>query len=390
MASEITSINHLPNDIVRSILSRLPVKTLLTLTSVSKSWNATISATISDPSFAQTHLQHQHYSNNSYNLFLRKLTILDQIRITYDFSLVRANDDDVDDDTRFTTQTRLGYPHPGWHNVLCTCDGVVLLTAYSRNSYRAFMLWNPTTQTKATFLFPYKFQARPAKHGLCHDPVTGDFKVVVACNKHYAVYSCKNNLWSESRDFPYSCEMGDSEGLFVDGVIYWVVYEEEGGFRSREIIYFDPRDDGFKKLEKPESMIHGNIRQDFDLVVLRGCLCLYGLATSDITAIRIWIKEKGKYGIVWTELMMIESLQRDLYFRPMCSLEDDKILLILDNDGLVVYNPREKTFGQALFGEPLDDSYIHVQMVPCMETLLFPLQNIKRPKRKRSKPLKYE
>ncbi|KAL3620126.1 hypothetical protein CASFOL_035038 [Castilleja foliolosa] len=387
---EITSINHLPNDIVRSILSRLPVQSLFTLTSVSKSWKATSSATISDPSFVRTHLRHQRYSSNSYNLFLRKLTTLDHIRITYNFSLVRASDDD-DDDVRFQLQSRLGYPRPGWHNVLCTCDGVVLLTAYSRNSYRAFMLWNPTTQTEATFLFPYKFQARPAKHGLCHDPVTGEFKVVVACNKHYAVYSCNNNLWSEPRDFPYSCEMGDSEGLFVDGVIYWVALDEEGGFRSREIIYFDPRDDGFKKLEKPESMIRYKIRKDFDLVVLRGCLCLYGVAISDIiwdlTAIRIWIKEEGQDGIAWTELMMIESLHLGVWLRPMCSLENDEILLELETDGFIVYNPREKMFREVFDNS---DSDIQVKMVPCMETLLFPLENIRRPKRKRSKPLKYE
>ncbi|KAL3655304.1 hypothetical protein CASFOL_001090 [Castilleja foliolosa] len=378
MAAQVTSIDHLPNDTVRCILSKLPVKTLLTLIYVSKSWRATISATISDPAFVKTQLQ--HHSTNSYSLFLRKSTFSDHRRTTYDFSLVRARDDD-DDDTSFQLESSLVCPRPGFNDVLCTCEGVVLLTACSRNSYKAFMLWNPSTRKEATFLFPYKFQHCPAKHGLCYDPVTGDFKVVVACNTHYAVYSCKNKLWSEPRDFPYSCEMGNSEGLFVDGVIYWVVLDNEE-VRSEEIVYFYPSDDSFKKLEKPKSMIHGS---EFDLVVLRGCLCLY---TFDIGEIQIWIKEEGEDRIAWTELMSIES-EQDVWFRPVCSLENDKILLDLEFDGFVVYNPREKTFGEE-FDYSFDHSSLHVQMVPCKETLLFPFEDMRRPKRKRSKPLKYE
>ncbi|GFP85254.1 hypothetical protein PHJA_000669100 [Phtheirospermum japonicum] len=54
MATEGTSsFNHLPNDTVRAILSWLPVKSLLKLRSVSKSWNTIISD--------RMHLQRQHH-----------------------------------------------------------------------------------------------------------------------------------------------------------------------------------------------------------------------------------------------------------------------------------------------------------------------------------------
>ncbi|GFQ01015.1 F-box protein cpr30 [Phtheirospermum japonicum] len=371
MATEVTSINHLPNDTVQSILSRLPVQTLLTLRSVSKSWKSIIS----DPTFVRIHLQRQHHPNTLHNLFLRKLSTSHRGSIIDHFSLVRARD------------KRLDCPRPGWHNVLCTCEGVMLLTIYSRDSYRAFMLWNPSTRTESKlFSFPYKFQCRPAKHGLCHDPVTGDFKVVVAFDKHYAVYSCKDDAWSEPMDFRYSCEMGATEGVFVDGVIYWVALDgEEEACQSREIIYFDPKDDGFKKLEKPEDIIQGIGNGVFNLVVLRGCLCLYGHTRSDKTAIRIWMKEKGQDRNAWTELMMIENEKPDVWFKPMCLLENNtKILLELEREGFVVYNPCEKTFG-----EINDYSCFQVKMFPCWESLLFPLECLRRPKRKRSRPLKF-
>ncbi|GFP82038.1 F-box protein at3g17710 [Phtheirospermum japonicum] len=53
MAIQNVTSTNIPEDIIRTILSRLPVKSLLRFRTVSKSWNTMIS----DPRFARLHLE---------------------------------------------------------------------------------------------------------------------------------------------------------------------------------------------------------------------------------------------------------------------------------------------------------------------------------------------
>ncbi|GFP85253.1 putative F-box protein at1g47790 [Phtheirospermum japonicum] len=357
---EENTLSNLPQDVLQAILSRLPVKSILRFRSVSKSWNKMIS----DPSFLRMHLQLQH---SSHNLFLHNSSNPSNYR-TGHISWVKF----TKENGQFQHQSRLECPRPGWHDVCCVCEGVVLVTDHSCNT---FMLWNPSTRKETMFWFPYKFENWPFKQGLCHDPTTGDFKVVLTSDKYYTVFSCKNNSWAGKRAFQYySCRRDTDAGIFIDGVIYWVVMDRARN--TREIIYFDPRDDDFKILEKPE-----NIKDElFYVVCLRGCLSLYYHTRSDKTAVQIWVKEKGRDRNTWNKLMMIENEEPAEWFRPMCLFENNNILLRLEQWGrFVIYSPGEKTFEEC--GD-INDPSLQVKLFPCGESLLFPLQNLRRPKRK--------
>ncbi|KAI3459629.1 hypothetical protein Pfo_016292 [Paulownia fortunei] len=343
--------SNIPTDIIQTILSRLSVKTLVRFRTVSKSWNTMIS----DPGFVRIHLQ-QSKCSNSQNLFLRKYPLPSR----EGFSLVKL------EGRKFQTETILNCPN-GWDAVLCSCDCVLLVTDFS---YRTYMLWNPSSQTKTMFWFPYRFYEYPMKHGICHDPTIDDFKVVIASGKYYAVFSCKNKSWTKKKEFSYSSGTGTDSGLFVDGAIYWVSTHKN----VREIIYFDPRDDEFKMLQKPK---HVKDSDEFFLVCLRGCLCLY-CKTGDETMVQFWMKEKGRDMNSWNELMTIENVQTPLsLFKPLYFVEN-KILIRLEGARFLVYSPFEKTF------EEFEESdLLNVRLIPCLGSLFFPLKNT-RPKRKRT------
>ncbi|KAK6122592.1 hypothetical protein DH2020_043675 [Rehmannia glutinosa] len=380
---EDSSSSNLPNDIVQVILSRLPVKPLLRFKTVSKSWNTMIS----DIAFIRMHLQQSEHSD-THNRFLhthrlvnprsldKHISFVDRYMLGNPrnreivFSLARV------ESRKFQYEEKLEYPR-GWEDVLCTCQGVTLLSNYS---YETYMLWNPSTRTESMFSFPYKFDQKyknrfesyPVKYGLCHDPTIDDFKVVIT---------------SEQMD----SGMDSDSGIFVDGAIYWVGMID-GYYRyNREIIYFDPRDDDFKILQKPPKNVKES--EEFSLICLRGCLCLYyysitsdytmddtmdGIVDDTMDTYKIWIKEKGRDKNSWNKLMTIENVEpTTVWFTPLCLLENNTILIRLDTR-LVVYSPCTKTFEEFDEENPLSE----VRLFPCLQSLLSPLENF-RPKRNR-------
>ncbi|KAK6145827.1 hypothetical protein DH2020_019696 [Rehmannia glutinosa] len=247
-------------------------------------------------------------------------------------------------------------------------------------SYRTYTLWNPSTRTKVMIWFPYKFDEY-MKHGICHDTTIDDFKVVVASRKCYTVYSCKNKSWTKRKQFSDSFVGRSPElgGVAVDGAIYWGSnrYSRTTNSYSREIIYFDARDDNFRILERPKNVND----YSYYLVCLRGCLRLYRrIRPYDV---QIWIKEKGRDNNSWKELMIVENVKMPLsLFKPLYFVEN-KIVIRLDDrlytTRFVVCNPCEKTF------EEFEESKLslEINLVPCQNSLLCPIQNT-RPKRKRN------
>ncbi|KAK6122841.1 hypothetical protein DH2020_043422 [Rehmannia glutinosa] len=342
MAPKEDTESNLPYDIIRIILLRLSVKDLLRFKSVSKSWNTMIS----DLWFARMHL-HESKHSDSHNLFLCEKSMEHGENR---FSLVRL------EGLKFQIEAELNSPVSG-ERVLCSCDGVMLLTS----SYRTYTLWNPSTRTKVMIWFPYKFDEY-MKHGICHDTTIDDFK---------------NKSWTKRKHFSDSFvgRSPESGGVAVDGAIYWGSnrYSRTTNSYSREIIYFDARDDNFRILERPKNVND----YSYYLVCLRGCLRLYRrIRPYDV---QIWIKEKGRDNNSWKELMIVENVKMPLsLFKPLYFVEN-KIVIRLDDrlytTRFVVCNPCEKTFEE--FEE------CEINLVPCQNSLLCPIQKT-RPKRKRN------
>ncbi|GFQ04999.1 putative F-box protein at3g23260 [Phtheirospermum japonicum] len=340
----------LPSDIIEAVFSRLPSKPLSRFKSVSRSWNARIS----DPRFIRSHHELSVDSCYSQNLFMAQTR--------EGFVLVRIS---LEDNGRklFQIESKLEIPD-GWSEfVNCRGNGVVLLIgtgptdSYDQEVFS--LLWNPCSRKETMLRLPRASHDHdPIVRGICHDPNYNDddFKVVFAFPEFYQVFSCKNNSWTR-RDQQFPCKfVAYSEGLAVNGALYWVWsakgptdptrYDLVDHYSYKNILCFDSRDDSFKTLEKPEGVKdHKGIR----LICLRGCLCLYtdGGDVGDgfgMSSLQIWIKERDRNS--WKVLMNVENLERQsnlCSFRLIPVFMDNKILIV-SNQRFLIYNSSDKTY----------------------------------------------
>ncbi|EYU40589.1 hypothetical protein MIMGU_mgv1a018709mg [Erythranthe guttata] len=293
---------YLPLHVIEIILLNLPAKSLLRFKAVSKSWNTMIS----DPVFVRNHL-HQSKASNSQNLFLCDFTF------NYNsgkFCLVK-----IDEDRTLRSLDVLKSPRGFNMRVLCYCDGVLLFTSDDETpSGVEFVLWNPSTRTQTIFRLPFELNTDDKCYGLCnwyglcHDPIIGDFKVVVICSNHYAVYSCKNKAWTMKKEFGDTFGVAYHPGVFVDGVVYWLKMEKDE--RRYKLTYFDPKDDEFK-MANDEHGIFKVQRPTYNMIDFGGRLCVYSYKQGD-KVVHIWIKEKGVDNNSWKELITVENVERIL------------------------------------------------------------------------------
>ncbi|EYU31706.1 hypothetical protein MIMGU_mgv1a024942mg [Erythranthe guttata] len=321
----------LPIEIIEIVLSKLSVKTLLRFKTVCKSWNILIS----DPMFIRKHHDRQlrsKGSKKSENLFL--------VKNSQGFSLVK-----LEKGRRIQTLQQVFGPYL-WVTVLCFCEGLILICDLSKEN---FALWNPSTRTHT--VFKPTFYCVNAAFGVCHDPITDDFNVVIAKSYNYSVYSCNNKSWT-MLEKEYETNYWASEC-------------------SPQIVYYDPRDDKFKILHMPENV-------DYDksiyLVDLSGFLCLY-YEGRDKNTIVIWTKEKGIDIHSWNKLMTIENVEEPLrWFKPKWLLGNKIVIRIKETNHsgrLIVYSPCKKRFQEfkdtkMVFG--------WLGFVPYMDTLFFPVE----------------
>ncbi|EYU25986.1 hypothetical protein MIMGU_mgv1a025224mg [Erythranthe guttata] len=274
--------NNLPPEIIEIVLLKLPVKSLLRFKTVCTSWNTIIS----DPVFTRIHLENSNNSpNNNDNLFITEKGDTER-----GFSLFKLEGGKLHAD-------RVSENPSGNMVILCECNGVLLLRDSSGgvNNTSNYVLWNPSTRRVRCFNDPY---GSTVNYGLCYDPITDDFKVVVMKRSSYSIFSCNSDSWTEVEESRSYDSVGWS-GVFADGALYWLF--------CFEMARFDPETDELEALRKPEQL--GDY-DEFSLGRLRGRLCLYCNNTGDDErGIRIWIKEKNSND--WEAFVAIENVPTD-------------------------------------------------------------------------------
>ncbi|EYU32679.1 hypothetical protein MIMGU_mgv1a019393mg [Erythranthe guttata] len=243
-----SSSSNIPFEIIEIILSKSPsVKSLLRFKSVCKSWNTIIS----DPVFVRYHLE-----NSPNNLFLSTK----RPRFEGGYPLFKL------DGRKFRAAD--AYYMKYYVNV----TAYYVLLGNSRFHYsEKHVLWNPSTRREMYIECPYAYnEAYKLNYGICYDRLTDDFKVVLVIDDRYAIYSCKNNSWSEKKlGIKY---YGFFTGIFVDGATYWVLRDDK---HTIQIVYFDPRTDELKGLQKPEQLNSDcNSGLTISVACLRENMCL--------------------------------------------------------------------------------------------------------------------
>ncbi|RHN66700.1 putative F-box domain-containing protein [Medicago truncatula] len=303
----------LPFDLVAEILCRIPVKLLIQLRCLCKSFNSLIS----DPKFAEKHLRlstkHRHLMlcswNNQHKFFM------------YDFPIhsVFSNSS--------VTQTQLTYPISlkstyGAPLAVCSCAGILCLTMRQGSA----VLWNPSIRM---------FKILPTLNYIAHgahyyplysfgyDHFINNYKIIAISffNEKYEtrVYTLGTDSWRKIQDFP-NLSLYRPSGVFVGGAVNWLVYD---GFRSF-IVSLDLEKESYQYISPP--VLEMSL---FTLGVLKDCL-LFSATNTRVTYLVIWVMMEYGNKESWAKLHHIPLMGDPglwVFNKVLHVSEDDQLLL---------------------------------------------------------------
>ncbi|KAL5097274.1 hypothetical protein RYX36_001601 [Vicia faba] len=359
-SSDTTPLATLPFEIMVEILSRLPVKFLMQLQSVCKSWKSLIS----DPKFAKKHFRlsrtHHHllltYTNPSREF------VLTAYPLSSVFTQVTA------------TATQLEYPLNNRNRfdlIVDSCHGIICFALDQRFA----LLWNPSIRkfTKLPSLDNPKLKGSYTIYGFGFG-----YHLFSDCYKVVAVYCYESdgsyktqvkvltlgaNAWRRIQDFPSGVPF-DASGKFVSGTINWLASRDS--YSSWVIVSLDLDKESYQELLQPD---YGQVTVvTLSLGVLRECLCI--LSHSD-TFSDVWLMTEYGNKDSWTKLFHVPytgDVGSWPYTKALYVFEDDKVLLECQS-GLVVYNARDATFKtpeiQNINGWMVPEIYQESLISPC-------------------------
>ncbi|RHN67362.1 putative F-box domain-containing protein [Medicago truncatula] len=273
-SSDPSRLPDLPLELVAEILCRLPVKLLLQLRCLSKSFNNLIS----DPNFAKKHLR---LSTTSRNLILtyfddtidRKPTLV-FYRLHSIFHRSRSIFNSVT-----VKPTQLHYLFDPLYSIIVgSCNGILCL---DKNDFEMVeqsdvILWNPSVG-KFKILPSFKIQGECGlvKYGFGYDHVKDVYKIVAVfsyycCNEVFKtqgmVHTLGTNSWRTIQwelPLPCSCE----SLIYVSGALNWLCKDN----RNHSVVFFDLVIESYRRLLLPN--YGGEYLDKVNLGVSRGCLC---------------------------------------------------------------------------------------------------------------------
>lgn len=339
------SFAHIPVDVLRDILLRLPLSSLLRFKAVNKCWHSLISS----HGFAIGHLKSQANNAGPSSYKYGVIRVLNIPQRPPQLSLYMHRKAEEEDSDALIVQT-VGLPNPlklledfkdtNGSQVFGSCNGLLLLGRGKKPEQ--FILWNPSTgQDKELPLnhfceCPITFMA-----GLGYDSFSDNYKVVAAVNDggsqlmYIALYNLRTNSWSmwEKTVFPYKFSSSCSQpGItLANGAPHWLLNRHGTGGVANVIIYFDPVEENFKELSLPDSLVG-----DIFLGVCKGFLCVGSCN-------QIWIMKE--YGVKesWTVLMDFPrysagySIQNFEHLMLWQFPKMSTVLLILDGNSAALF-----------------------------------------------------
>nr|WRO64607.1 MYB transcription factor protein [Rosa persica] len=309
---------NLPEDIVVRILCRLPVKSLIRFTCVSKRWRSII---ISDPQFRKSHFQLACHRRN----LTRRVLIS-----TYPSQVPKPCGTDTQSHrlpSRFQSLSdscsvnNLSFPlEENTLQVMASCNGLVLLGEYYLRYYKNLSIWNPSTRffrkiPSSSFGFSMtdsndgkKGYLGWASYGFGYVSSTDDYKLVLVVPAvggflEMHVFSLRADSWKLIKA-PYSAWPGltGGRGTYSNGAIHWLIGRRNG--ISDTVIYaFDLAVEEFRLV--PLHVSYQNNLNLRSLVHLEGCLCVWSRKRNDLTVCECWAMRE--YGVPesWVKLFQI-------------------------------------------------------------------------------------
>ncbi|KAM6594728.1 hypothetical protein CsatA_002431 [Cannabis sativa] len=330
-----SNFGDLPMDIIEEIVLRLDPKSLVKFQWVNKHWFSKIN----NPKFMILH--HKQQLPRTLLCFQLNDGMLCSVRNSENFSEISYK--------RFPIYKN-NYNNKRQIKFVGSDNGVICwLQQYP---YYSINLWNPAIdKCKKLPTSPVYVSCPYTKlYGIGYEPLSNDFKVVVACGgqqfpkwlnggffrkgEKICVYSLKTNSW-KTIDMPdiFSNEDHDEmqitleipnreNSTVVNGSIHWAIYyslREIMCDLTTKVVAFDLSSEEFKLIEFPSSLETKGFSIK-SICNLFGCLSLL-TKSSSTSSIEIWVMKE--YG-VWDSWTKYYSL--DLGTQPMLQCASDIII----------------------------------------------------------------
>ncbi|KAL6277471.1 hypothetical protein ACE6H2_021072 [Prunus campanulata] len=301
------SNNHLPQDIIVHILSRLPVKSLIRFSCVSKRWRSIVT----DPEFAKS----------QFKVASEQQTLRPRLLVSTASHLQSLNLEETSsfDDNSAVRELSCPFKKSGSHLVLLgSCNGLVCVALDFHESY---YIWNPST---GFFLklpnpgFASKGVRNVYNYGFGYVAATDDYKVVAAARlidptdgDPVKVFSLKANSWERIAAPKLS---NWSNGVLSNEALHWqhCLFEP---FRQA-ILAFDLAKDEFREVALP-ILNEDNVKFGQLGVLLEGCLCvtthrktdphcLMSNRNPELHHIEVWVMREYNVLESWTKLFKLK------------------------------------------------------------------------------------
>jgi F-box interacting protein len=343
-----SSSETLPLDLVTEIMCWLPVKFLLQLCCVCKSWNYIISH---DSNFAKKHLSLSTSNHHRRHLILTPTRTSREFLLS-DFQLSSIFSSSVS--TPSVTQLRYPLlPIKGYSfGAISNYDGMF---CFGIDESLA-LLFNPSIR-KFKMLPPLENPDRDYAqtfYTLAYDRFANIYKIIAVSfpdkqEKQVHVHTLGTHYWRRIQDIPYNC-IFCGLGIFVSDTINWLAYDVCSSLWI--IVSLDLKKECYQKLSQPlydhgfdSNMVFGE---------LRGCLCILahgGRLLHGGLCVDVWIMNEYGNEQSWNKLLSVPYRPGlcgfSIYSKVVYISEDGQVLMEFLKNGifsLLVYDSRNDTF----------------------------------------------
>ncbi|PRQ20281.1 putative F-box domain-containing protein [Rosa chinensis] len=355
---------HLPEHVVLNILCRLPLKSLIRFTCVSKRWRSLI---ISDPQFANSHFRLAASQLRRNVLISTHPIFISEGTLGTTHTMLPSRFHSLDDNFSVRSLTFPSVPNRDIV-VMGSCNGLVVLGKFYRHAlvplgqlycdyYKTLGIWNPSTGFFRNVPSP-SFQIGMIKltdekkerhmscvyYGFGQVSASGDYKFVVIPNfggfMEVQVFSVRANCWKVVKA-PYLSPYrlwSKQWGTYSNGAVHWVSHREPGIFEP-SVYAFDLASEEFREMPLPvlsHNEDYVKMTQVRTPVLVGGCLCVMFQDFDECS--EFWAMKE--YGVAASWVKLFRFNVRDLpdvfapffscyYWDPIFIAEDGTVVIKL-------------------------------------------------------------
>ncbi|KAF3951642.1 hypothetical protein CMV_022732 [Castanea mollissima] len=319
--------DSLPPEILLDIIIRLPIKSIITCTSVCKTWKSLIQ----NPSFISDHLRHSTTKYDHPLLLFRlcsKKVVLGiggpvWFKDEKEFYALHWDNQNFNEYNRFDDFPFHAQCRRGIFRVVGTCNGLVCLVddfgCYSHN----FILWNPCLRKFVQLPKPnIKFRKHLTyipSFGFGFDTKTNDYKVVrimtfrdrdnlgvgespLKVEVGVEIYSLATGEWKTLTAVPPTAtELYGHPHASISGALHWVAFRRIKDDKFLEFVsVLNLEDEVFREIALPKLGINGNRLPTF-ISAYGNSLALFQKVSMD--PLSIWLMEEYGNASSWTKIV---------------------------------------------------------------------------------------